>query len=103
MRIPFGTSVPNYNNIKIFPSPFMIPANKPMVVSGLLKNSSMKIMTLDGHVVRNIPSQGISIDGDQLLWDGKDSNGIYVTSGVYLLAIYGVSNNTFSKVTVIRE
>ena len=103
LRIPFGTAVANYNNIKIFPSPFRIPANKPMVVSGLLKNSSMKIMTLDGHVVRNIPSQGISTDGDQLLWDGKDNNGIYVTSGVYLLAIYGASNNTFSKVTVIRE
>ena len=104
LRTPFGKSVSSYNSIKVFPSPFMIPANKPMVVSGLLSNSSMKVMTLDGHVICNIPSQGISVDGDQLTWDGKDSKGTYVSSGVYLLAIYSVSSkNTFAKVTVIRQ
>ncbi len=104
LRIPFGGSVSNYNNIKIFPSPFVIPADRPMAVGGLLYDSSMKVMTLDGHVIRDIPSRGISVDGDQLTWDGKDSEGSYVSSGVYLLAIYSTSGkNTFGKVTVIRQ
>ena len=40
----------------------------------------MLVMTLDGKVIRKIESQGTSIDGDQLIWDGKDIEGDYVSS-----------------------
>ena len=64
----------------------------------------MKIMTLDGLVLRTVNNQGISIDGDQLTWDGKDDNGNYVSSGVYLLAIYNDSRQSkFGKITVINN
>jgi flagellar hook assembly protein FlgD len=64
----------------------------------------MLVMTLDGKVVKKIESQGINIDGDQLIWDGKDSEGDYVSSGVYLLAIYGENgSNQMEKITVIKK
>jgi len=104
VRIPFGDSYTDYNNLKIFPSPFFIPSNQQMTVDGLMYNSSMKIMTLDGLVIRDINSNGISVDGDQLTWDGKNNSGQYVSSGVYLLSITNNSgNNTFSKITVIKK
>ena len=104
LRIPFGESYTDYENIKIFPSPFLIPSNQNMIVDGLMYNSSMKIMTLDGLVIRDINSSGLNIDGDQLSWDGKDNRGEYVSSGVYLISITNNSgNNTFSKITVIRK
>ena len=104
LRIPFGDSYKDYNNLKIFPSPFLIPTHEKMIVDGLMYNSSMKIMTLDGLVIRDINSSGISVDGDQLFWDGKNNNGEYVASGVYLLAITNNSGeNTFSKITVIKK
>ena len=104
LRIPFGDSYSDYNGLKIFPSPFLIPAHEKMIVDGLMYNSSMKIMTLDGLVIRDINSSGISVDGDQLFWDGKNNNGEYVASGVYLLAIINNSGkNTFSKITVIKK
>ena len=85
-------------------SPFFIPSNHQMTVDGLLYNSSMKIMTLDGLVIRDINSNGISVDGDQLTWDGKNNSGEYVSSGVYLLAITNnAGKNTFSKITVIKK
>ena len=104
LRIPFGDSYSDYNDLKIFPSPFLIPTHEKMIVDGLMYNSSMKIMTLDGLVIRDINSSGISVDGDQLFWDGKNNNGEYVASGVYLLAITNNSGkNTFSKITVIKK
>ena len=104
LRIPFGDSYSDYNNLKIFPSPFLIPSHKKMIVDGLVYNSSMKIMTLDGLVIRDIDSNGISVDGDQLSWDGKNNSGEYVSSGVYLLSITNNSGkNTFSKITVIKK
>ena len=104
LRIPFGKEKKNYNEIKVFPSPFYIPAQKSMIVDGLPFESSMMVTTLDGKIVRHIPSQGTSMDGDQLVWDGRDEAGDYVSSGVYLLAIYGMNGSqTVEKITVIKK
>jgi flagellar hook assembly protein FlgD len=61
-------------------------------------------MTLDGKVIKNIKARGLSIDGDQLAWDGRDEAGDYVSSGVYLLSIYGKDgSNRITKITVIKK
>ena len=94
----------NNNNLKVFPSPFHIPSDNLMRVDGLLFNSSMMVMTLDGKVIKNIKARGLSIDGDQLAWDGRDEAGDYVSSGVYLLSIYGKDgSNRITKITVIKK
>ena len=104
LRIPFGNYKSDYSKIKVFPSPFFIPSVKPLIIDGLLYNSSMMVMTLDGKVIRHIMAQGISIDGDQLSWDGRDNEGDYVSSGVYLLAIYNnEGSETIEKITVIKN
>ena len=104
LRIPFGREKKDYARVKVYPSPFYLPAEKPMKVDGLPFESSMMIMTLDGSVVRKITNQGISNDGDQLSWDGRDRQGDYVSSGVYLLAIYGLDGkNMVEKITVLRR
>ena len=104
LKIPFGESYDSYEKIKIFPSPFKLNKHEFLIVDGLPFNSSMKIMTLDGMVIRDVKSSGLPVDGDQLKWDGKNNSGEYVTSGVYLLSIIGSSGeNTFEKITVIRN
>ena len=104
LRIPFGTEKLTTSDVKVFPSPFYIPTNKPLKVDGLPYESAMMVMTLDGKVVRHVPSQGTSIDGDQLSWNGRDNAGDYVSSGVYLLAIYGLDGSqTVEKITVIKN
>jgi len=104
LKIPFGRSRDNYTHLKIFPSPFKIPSDGKMIVDGLMYNTSMKIMTLDGLVIRSVNNEGISIDGDQLSWDGKNENGRYVSSGVYLISLYDDNgNNIFEKITVIKD
>ena len=104
LRIPFGKPKLDYNHVKIFPSPFYIPSQKPMKVNGLIYGSSMMVTTLNGKVVRHIESSGIDIDGDQLSWDGRDSQGDYVSTGVYLLLIYSKDGSRFEdKITVIKN
>ena len=104
LKIPFGTPKNNFFNIKVFPSPFYVPSNQPMVIDGLIYESSLMVMTLDGLVIKHIKSQGIENDGPQLKWDGKDAKGNYVGSGVYLLMIYNNNgSNTVEKITVINN
>ena len=104
LKIPFGQSYDDYDKVKIFPSPFKLNKHEILTVDGLPFNSSMKILTLDGMVIREVKSNGLSVDGDQLKWDGKNNSGEFVSSGVYLLSIIGSNGeNAFEKITVIKN
>ena len=73
-----------------------------MTVDGLKDNSFIKIMTLDGEVLRSIPNS--EVQGYQAYWDGRDQSGKLVGTGVYLVAIYDKNGaSSFEKVAVIRE
>ena len=103
LKIPFGNPRINYENVIVFPSPFIIPSQKSMRVDNLPYESSMLITSLNGNIIRHVKSKGIKVDGNQLSWDGRDDNGSYVSSGVYLLLIYGIDGSrNEQKVTVIR-
>jgi hypothetical protein len=104
LRIPFGDSYNDNSRVKIFPSPFLTEQHESMIIDGVVFNSSAKIMTLDGQVIRDIKSRGMSIDGDQIKWDGKSNDGITAPSGVYLVSVIGANGkNKFEKITVINK
>ena len=104
LRIPFAGKKQSYSKVKTFPSPFRIPSATPMVIDGLMDNSSLKIMTLSGKVLREIQSTSISVQGFQAFWDGKMNDGRYVGTGIYLVAIYAESGESkVTKIAVIRE
>ncbi len=60
-RIPFATSKKNYSELKIFPSPFHIPSDKPLIIDNLKDNSSLKVMTITGEVLRSLDSIDLGI------------------------------------------
>ena len=104
LKIPFGIPKNDFTNVKIFPSPYYVPSNNPMIIDGIIYESSFKVMTLNGRVIREITSEGTSKDGQQLKWDGRNSEGNYVATGVYLLMIYHQDGkNTIEKITVINK
>ena len=54
IRIPYSDEKKSYQYVEIFPSPFIIPNNKPLTINGLRDNSEIKIMTLNGIVIKTI-------------------------------------------------
>ena len=58
-----------------------------MVIDGLIYESSLMVMTLDGLVIKHVKSKGIENDGPQLKWDGKDEFGNDVGTGMYFYSI----------------
>jgi len=103
-RIPFATSKKKYSDLKVFPSPFHIPSDKPLIIDNLKDNSSLKVMTITGEVLRSLDSNDLGTHGYQIRWDGKDENGKWVGSGVYLLAVYTADgSHKFGKVVIIRH
>lgn len=63
-----------------FPNPVRPDYTGVITITGLVKDSDVKITTIDGEVVYS----GTSVGG-QFTWNGKDSSGKRATSGVYLV------------------
>ena len=104
LKMPFAEPVTSYKTLITYPSPYRIPSSSPMVIDGLMDNSFIKIMTLSGRVLRDIPSSSSEVQGYQAFWDGRTDSGEYVGTGIYLVAVYnGSGENYVTKVAVIRE
>ncbi|MCF7741180.1 MAG: hypothetical protein K9N00_05235 [Candidatus Marinimicrobia bacterium] len=94
----------NYEELTVFPSPFIIPRHDRVVIDGLLENSQVKILTLAGQMVRKISSSSEQIKGRQLHWNGRNDEGNFVGSGVYIVMAYNdAGENIAGKIAVIRK
>jgi len=93
-----------YKDLKIFPMPYEIPSTRALVIDGLLQESDVKIITLDGTFVRHLSYIEGDVIGQQAFWDGKDHRGRFVSSGVYLCMAYTKEGDTtVGKIAVIRK
>lgn len=103
LKIPFAQEIKSFNQVQIFPSPFRIPNHENLIIGNLKDKTNLKIMTITGKVVRSIGHNSKNADGYQISWNGRDDNGKWVTSGVYLLALYDKSgSSSIRKITVIK-
>ncbi|MEE8335931.1 MAG: hypothetical protein V3S48_05795 [Candidatus Neomarinimicrobiota bacterium] len=100
IRIPFALKNKSYNRVHIFPSPFRIPSRESLVIGNLKDKTNVKIMTLSGRVIRSIKHDSKNY---QVFWDGRDDQGRWVSSGVYLIAVYDKGGaSKIEKITVIK-
>lgn len=90
-----------FDKLSVYPNPYLVPNGSLLTVDGLVANSSLKILTIDGRLVREVKTPGGRIG----FWDGKDDRGNVVASGVYVLVGFtedGSQTGT-GKVAVIRR
>lgn len=93
-----------YNSLTIFPMPYKIPSEHSLIIDGLLPKSEIKIMTIDGTFIRHLTSTDNTVRGSQGFWDGKDHNGNYVSSGVYICMAYTADGDAISdKIAIIQQ
>ncbi|MEK7250690.1 MAG: hypothetical protein AAB209_09735, partial [Bacteroidota bacterium] len=92
----------DFDQLTISPNPYRIPNPKPVIIDGLVQNSKIKILTIDGHVIRELQTPGGRIG----FWDGKDEAGKDVASGIYLVIAYSETEKDKvgkGKVAVLRK
>jgi len=68
--------------LRISPQPLLLPSSDGIRIDGLPENAVVKILTVSGALVRELNSPG----GAVAFWDGLDSDGYPVRSGVYVVA-----------------
>jgi ligand-binding sensor domain-containing protein len=85
--------------LNCYPAPFKPKRDEVMFIDGLAAESDIKIMTLDGLLIKSL--KGI---GRTIIWDGKKENGEEVSSGIYLvIASTNNGEGGVAKFTVIRD
>lgn len=72
-----------YDIAYVYPNPVSANYNGPIVITGLLKDSFIKITDVSGNLVHQTQAQG-----GQATWDGMNFSGNRVNSGVYLVYAY---------------
>jgi hypothetical protein len=107
----FAETEPNFNRIAGGPNPFILSgSNGIFTLTHLKDHSTVKIFTLNGVLVRRLDTRSFFSDGSPTLegsrayWDGRDSSGRLVNSGIYLYAAYTIEGQSVSgKIAVVRK
>jgi len=96
--------VDKFEKIICKPNPYLIPSSKnpTLTIDGLVENSTIKIITLNGEVVAEYSARQGRID-DQ--WNGTDKNGNFVPTGIYIVVAYNKDGSKVGtgKIAVIRK
>ncbi len=89
------------DKIKAGPNPFVVPSGTSLKIDGLVAESTVKILSISGVLVAEFETPG----GRIAEWDGKDLNGNYVSSGIYIIAGFNkdASKVCTGKVAVVRN
>ena len=90
-----------FDKLSVYPNPYLVPNGTLLTVDGLVANSSIKVLTIDGRLVREIKTPGGRIG----FWDGRDNQGNVVASGVYIIVGFTQDGSQAGsgKVAVIRH
>jgi len=110
-RGPFAEIEKKFAKTEFGPNPFVLTGNpQKLVIKNLMFNSTVKILNINGQLVRELTpktmlSDGtLAVDGGRAYWDGLDQTGNKVASGVYLfLAISEEGQSVTGKIAVIRK
>jgi hypothetical protein len=89
----------DFKNVHAYPNPVRENYDGIITITGLLKDTQIKITDLNGNVI----CQSIS-NGGIATWDAKNSNGKKVNSGIYLVICVNEdgTQSTVTKIMVIN-
>ncbi|HEY4613077.1 MAG TPA: hypothetical protein VII11_08855, partial [Bacteroidota bacterium] len=91
----------SYTSLEFGPNPYYVPNDGQLMIRNLTANSSIRILSVSGRLVAEFPAQG----GGRAFWDGRNSEGEYVASGVYFVVAYAENGTQFTtgKIAVVRR
>ena len=95
----------NFDFLTGGPNPFFVDSNsRVFTITNLMVNSTVKILNINGKLIRILSEENGLVQGSRAQWDGRDSNKNIVASGIYIFLVYteeGVVGK--GKLSVIRK
>jgi ligand-binding sensor domain-containing protein len=95
-------AVDAFTELFIYPNPYKLNnSSGRLTIDGLIKDADIKVLTINGKLIKEFSSPG----GRIAYWDGRDTAGKLVASGVYLIIAFDKEGNNIktAKVAVLRQ
>ena len=103
LQEPFSQYRSNLKEVTSGPNPFLLDGRTGFVIKNLVPNATVKILNLNGHLVRELNEISGDIEGSRAIWDGKDTQDKWVPSGIYFYLIFNEEGLTGTgKISVIK-
>jgi ligand-binding sensor domain-containing protein len=94
----------DYSQAVCGPNPFHLNSGKKFIIKNLMNNSTVKIYTINGKLIKTLTVENNDILGGRALWNGLDDSDHAVSSGVYFFLAYNAEGNSVAgKIAVIRD
>jgi ligand-binding sensor domain-containing protein len=86
-------------SLKIYPNPFLYDQHERIIIENLSQATRIRVLDAGGNVVHELQASG-----GRVQWDGYDSRGRRLSSGVYFLVAWDVKEGErgVGKVIIIR-
>jgi len=85
------------------PNPFLVDGQRIFTIKNLVPKSTVKILTINGRLIRELNQDNGYVIGSRAEWDGRDAGNRRVASGIYLFIVYNEEGLTRSgKISVVR-
>ncbi len=84
-----------------YPNPFN-PATTIAFTLPSAGSARLSVYSLSGQKIRNLASGEMAAGSHSVVWDGKDSRGVSVSSGIYIVNLKYGDRTTARKITLIR-
>ncbi len=93
----------DFSQLFVYPNPVEISntTSAKITIDGLIKETTIKILSISGNLIREIITPG----GRVAFWDLRNEQGNLVPSGIYILVAYDAEANLVasSKIAVIKR
>jgi len=97
----------SYSELLLYPNPFILDSKGIQLnIKNLIRDSEIKILTLTGKLVKYLEAETeASPGGDIAFWDGTDTEGNFVSSGIYIVVAFDKEGNNLvtGKIAVIHK
>ena len=104
LRTQFADPLESLESVRTYPSPFIIPATNEMIIDNLADGASIKILDINGDLIRELTAGTGEIKGRQGFWDGRDDENRLVGSGIYLAFVFtNTELKATAKIAVVRR
>jgi ligand-binding sensor domain-containing protein len=85
------------------PNPFLLQPGAGFTIKNIAQNATVKILDINGRLVRILNRENGNVLGGRARWDGRDGSGAVVSSGIYLYLVYNDQDITGTgKISVIK-
>ena len=96
--VVYSITIPTIN---VYPNPF----NPATTISFTLPEAGfarLAVYNISGQLVRELVSENLTPGQHEIVWDGRNSNGAQVSSGVYIARLAARGRTAVRKITLVR-